>query len=181
MEFKEAIRLDPTYLPAYSFLGFALLRDGKASDSVSPLEKALMLDPHYTPAHFNLANSLLQIGRTEEALDHLRAVLNDTPTDPEALKNMAWVLSTSPDSRFRDGLKAVGLAETASRLTDQRDPMVEATLAAAYAEAGMLSSAVATANNALQLTNVTGLEAVRQLLEAERSRFLAGQPFRDNR
>ena len=64
------------------------------------------------------------------------------------------------------------LAERACQLTDYKQPMLVGTLAAAYAEAGRLPEAVATAEKACALAKQNGdkalLEKNRQLLELYR-------------
>jgi tetratricopeptide (TPR) repeat protein len=180
-EFERTIEHDPTYIPAYSLLGFALLINGRATESVAVLEKGLTLDPHSAPMHLNLANSLLQVGKTKEALAHIETVLADNPMDAEAQKGMAWILSTCPDERLRDGQRAVRLAESASRATEKKEPAVEATLAAAYAEAGRFPEAIETAENALQMASASHATTSLPLIDHELSLFRSGLPLRDNR
>ena len=179
-ELERAIEHDPTSVSAYSLLGFALLINGRAAESVAVLEKGLTLDPHFASIHLNLANSLLQLGKTKEAMAHIETVLADNPMDGEAKKSLAWILSTCPDERLRDGQRAVRLAESASRSTEKNDPTVEATLAAAYAEAGRFPEAVETAENARQVASASHAASL-PLIDRELSLFRSGLPFRDNR
>jgi tetratricopeptide (TPR) repeat protein len=180
VQLQQAVEIDPTYVPAHSNLGSAFLQTGQLDQSLAHLEKALEIDPNYKAAHFNLANTLLQIGRTEEAVSHLERVLAIDPGDAEAQKNMAWVLATCPDPRLRDGAKAVELAERASR-ADSGNPIVGTTLAAAYAEAGRFSDAVATAENALQLATSSGNLQLAAVIRSHLEFYRAEQPFRDVR
>jgi hypothetical protein len=54
---------------------------------------------------------------------------------------MAWIFATCPESRFRDGAKALKLAQKA--LAVESTPYRLDTLAAAYAESGRFTKAVA--------------------------------------
>jgi tetratricopeptide (TPR) repeat protein len=179
--FQKALEIDPTYLPALNDLGNSLLQVGRTEESFAALQRVLSLDPSYTSAHFYMANVLLQMGRIEEAVSELRAVLAEKPRDPDALKNLAWVLATSPRSDLRDGAKAVELAETATRLLKKPDPVVSATLAAAYAETGRFGEAITTAENALDLANQSGNARLAALLDRQISLYRMNEPFRDNR
>lgn len=179
-QLQRAVELDPTYVPALSNLGSAFLQTGQLDESLAHLQKALEIDPDYKPAHFNLANTLLQMRRIEEAVSHLQRVLEIDPADAEAQKNMAWVLATCPNPRFRDGAKAVELAERASK-AGSKNPVVGATLAAAYAEVGRFPDAVATAEMALQLAMNSGNLAMADLLRSHLEFYRAEQPFRDVR
>ena len=109
-------------------------------------------NPTIADAHYNLGNTFLQMGRANEAV----ARVQDEPWKStrmilEALNNMAWILATWPDALTRDGTKAVELAERADSLTRGESPVISATLAAAYAEAGRFADAVKTGQRALQL------------------------------
>jgi hypothetical protein len=72
------------------------------------------------------------------------------------LDELAWFLATDPDANARDGAEAVRLAERACALTDRRIPAFLATLAAAYAEAGDFSRAVAAGEEALRKGQASG-------------------------
>jgi tetratricopeptide (TPR) repeat protein len=178
---EKALEIDPTYLPAHSDLGYALLQKGRVEESFAHLQRALEIDPDYIAAHFNLANTLLQMGRVDEAVSHLQKVLSTDPNDPEAQKNMAWVLATWPEVRIRDGAQAVELAERANQLTESRDPITGATLAAAYAETGRFPDAIRTAEAALQLAADSGNVALTELIRAQIELYRSGHPYRDNR
>jgi tetratricopeptide (TPR) repeat protein len=67
-----------------------------------------------------------------------------------AENNLAWALATDPDATLRNGPKAVQLAGDANRLSDTNNALVLHTLAAAYAEDGQYTNAVATAGLALE-------------------------------
>jgi tetratricopeptide (TPR) repeat protein len=181
VSFKKAVEIDPTYVPAYSNLGYTFLQMGRADESLVYLQKALKIDPDNVAAHFNLANTLLQMGRADEAVSQLQKVLLIDPDDAEAQKNMAWVLATSPEARIRDGTQALKLAERANQLTNARNPIMGATLAAAYAENGRFSDALKTAESALQLANDSGNVALAEALRRQISVYRTGVPFRDNR
>ena len=180
VQLQQALEIDPNYVPAHSNLGSAFLQTGQLDESLAHLQKALEIDPDYKAAHFNLANTLLQMGRTEEAVSHLERVLAIDPGDAEAQKNMAWVLATCPDPRLRDGAKAVELAERASK-ANSTNPIMGATLAAAYAEVGRFSDAVATAEIALQLATTSGNLQMADVIRSHLEFYRAEQPFRDVR
>jgi hypothetical protein len=58
------------------------------------------------------------------------------PLNVEAQNNMALVLATFPETRLRNGTKAIELAERADHLTGNENASINATLAAVYAEIG---------------------------------------------
>jgi protein O-mannosyl-transferase len=178
---KKAAEIDPTYVPALSDLGSAFLTQGRVSESLAVLQKALEIDPSFASARFNLANTLLQMGRADEAVSQLEKVLTTEPDNTKAQKNMAWVLATWPETRIRNGAKAVELAERANQLTNGRNPIVTLTLSAAYAETGRFDDAVKAAEVALQVANETGNARLAGGIPEYIALYRAGQPFRDIR
>jgi tetratricopeptide (TPR) repeat protein len=178
---QKAVELDPNNVVTESNFGYALLQKGRVEESFTHLQRALEVDPDYIAAHFNLANTLLQMGRVDEAVSHLQKVITVDPNDPEAQRNMAWVLATWPEARIRDGAKAVELAERANQLTESRNPIIGATLAAAYAETGRFPDAIRTAEAALQLAADSGNVALTELIRAQIELYRSGLPYRDIR
>jgi hypothetical protein len=85
-----------------------------------------------------LAAGLLQ-------LDDLNEAVRLDPNSPNGYVYRAWLWSTCPDNRFRDGQKAVEDAKRVCEMLRENDPSyrdaLEA-LAAAYAETGDFDAAV---------------------------------------
>jgi hypothetical protein len=93
----------------------------------------------------------------------------------DACNSLAWLLATCPDPAFRNGPKAVELAQTADRLSGGKNPVAVATLAAAYAATGRPADAANAAQRALDLTaksNPAAVPALRQQL----AKYLTGTP-----
>jgi len=65
--------------------------------------------------------------------------------------NLAWVFAISPDASVRDRTRALTLAQSALQLSGGKDPRIFRLLAAAYAENGQFTEAIATAQWGLEL------------------------------
>jgi tetratricopeptide (TPR) repeat protein len=180
MQLKRAVELDPEYVEANSNLGEALMRLGRTSDAVGPLQTSVKIAPDYTPAQYNLANALIELGRPAEAVKHLQLLLARSPNDGEALNNLAWILATSPDPKLRDGRKAVELAERSYQLIGDQNPIVAATLAAAYAEAGRFADAIRVEERALQMATDAGDQKLAENFRREIELYRSGTPYRQN-
>ena len=74
---------------------------------------------------------------------------------------------------------AVEMASRADRLAGGKDPVIAGTLAAACAEAGRFSEAVASETRARDLATAQGNAALAQSLDQRLGLFRAGSPFRD--
>src|SRR5205814_2231760 len=128
-------------------------------------------------AHLNLGIVLYRLNRFEEAVQMYDQALKLRPASIEALNNLAWAFATCNDPAIRNGTRAVKLAEQACELTRYDQVTFVGTLAAAYAEAGKFSDAVATAEKACVLASESGqqeaLKKNQELLELYRS----GKPY----
>ena len=180
--FQRALQINPNQATVYSSLGVALLETGQPgeipdSSGRRRLNSIPTMVTHITTlvTHFSI------LGRASEALATYKKALEINPNDTETLNNMAWILATWPDALTRDGAKAVELAERADSLTRGASPVISATLAAAYAEAGRSADAMKAAQRALQLALAEGNDARAASIRAQLEFYQAGAAFRDRR
>ena len=178
---RASLEINPNQAPIHSTLGVALLEAGQAEESLAHLRTAVAIAPDDGDAHYNMGNTLRQMGRAREAVIEYDSALRINPDDTEALNNIAWTLATSRDALTRDGTKAVQLAERADALTHSGSPVISATLAAAYAEAGRFGEAVKAAQRALQLATEQGQVARANSIRGQIELYQSGQPFREDR
>ena len=103
----------------------------------------------YNPRGYQLTASVLAMA------GGLQAVYNfpeDLPTDLSvAMNNLAWVLATHPQVKYRNGAEAVRYAKEAAAVAAEPRPELLDTLAAAQAEAGQFAEAAVTARQAIDL------------------------------
>jgi tetratricopeptide (TPR) repeat protein len=160
-------------------LAGVLVTQGKTDQAVSEYAEVLRGNPKDATTHYRLALALMQQHNTRKAIEHYRAALEARPNSSDALNNLAWTLATSPDPQLRDGRQAVELAERACRLTEQKRAFILGTLAAAYAEAGRFTEAVATAETAIALAEKAGDQEVAAMNRKLLGLYRLGQPYRD--
>src|SRR5205085_5081480 len=134
--FHKAVQINPKQPFVHCLLGVVFLEQGRVKDSLAHLNTAIEINPNDGDAHYNLGNTFLQMGRAQQAIAEYSRALEINPYDIEARNNLAWVLATCPDALLRDGPKAVEIAARADSLSQNQSPVIGATLAAAYAEAG---------------------------------------------
>jgi protein O-mannosyl-transferase len=176
---RRAIELRPDLADARNELGAALLDEGKVEEAITELQNAVQVAPRFAAAHGNLGNALLRAGRADEALAQYQAAAEIQPTNPYFFNNLSWLLATCPKASVRNGARAVESAETAERLSAGKDPWILGTLAAAYAEAGRFSDAIAAAQRALDLAVAQTNSAQVETLRAHIRLYQAGAPVRD--
>ena len=118
-------------------------------------------------------------GRTDEAINQYRQALQLKPNWSEALNNLAWILATHQNPKFRNGEKAVQLAERACELTGYKQAPMLDTLAAAYAEAARFKDASMTAQKAVDLALAAGEVELVTPIENRMQLYKAGKPFHE--
>jgi tetratricopeptide (TPR) repeat protein len=178
-QLREALRLHPGNGETEYNLATALIQQRQWKEASDFLQRIAPAQPDNSNAQYQYGLALAHQGRMREAMSQYAKALLLTPDFAEALDRLAWIASTDPHSELRNGAQAVSLAEKACALTGRQQPAMLLTLAAAFAEAGRLQDAVATAREGLDLAGTKGQREVeanaRRLLEA----FQAGHPFRE--
>jgi tetratricopeptide (TPR) repeat protein len=177
--FEKVVQIRPDYAEAHYNLGVAFLRKGQVEQAMIHLQKALEIRPQFAEAEYSLGNALVRKGDAVEAVACLEKALESRPDFTEAQNNLAWVLATWPAAAVRNGARAVQLAEQADHLSGGKNPAFKGTLAAAYAEAGRFSEAVATAQRALRLAKAQTNDTLIEALQPQIGLYQAGSPVRD--
>jgi Flp pilus assembly protein TadD len=178
-EFQIALQLKPKQARTHYFLANELLAEGEAAAAAEEYQAAVTLRPDYAEAHYELGVVLLARDEVAEASRHYREAIRLNPDWIEALNNLAWLLATQPDARFRDGKQAVELAVRGVTLTHTNDAGMLDTLGEALAEAGRFPEALAAARNAARLAQASGAAELEREIEAHRQCYERGQPVRE--
>ena len=177
-DFQEALRQNPDHGPTRYWMGVCLAKAGHDEEAIGHLRKGLELEPDSARNHHLLGAVLTRKGRYEEGLAHLETALKANPRDGGLANNIAWVLATCPEARFRNGRRAVELATQVCAATGFQVPALLDSLAAAYAEAGDFDNAVRTATRALELARRDPASSA-QAIEARLQLYKAGRPYRE--
>lgn len=83
--FREAVRLDPTYVAPRILLGASLVSLGRLAQARAPLERAVKLAPQEPLARLQLARLEERAGRWTAAVAQYRAARELRPEDPESV------------------------------------------------------------------------------------------------
>lgn len=126
-----------------------------------------------------LAEFLTAKHRYAAALRHYQAALEHDENSVDALNNAAWMLSTAPNPRLRDGKTAVELAGKACELTGYKKPFYIVTLAAAYAEAGQFDEAITNSQTARVLALRHGQIEMAKRIDQLVELYRVGKPYHE--
>src|SRR5207245_284545 len=96
--------------------------------------KVLELNPENAEAFVGKGRVYRRKKEYELAEANLLKAVHQFPDYPYSFNSLAWLWSSCPNPRFRNGPKAVEYATKANELTAWVDPYCLDTLAAAYAE-----------------------------------------------
>ena len=155
-DFLRVLELKPDDVDAHNDLAVIWIRAGRPDQAVEQLRQALRLDPNNPNANYNLAITLASSGLIRQSLSYYRRAIQAKANWPEPMISLARILACCTEDGVRNGPDALRLAEEACRLTNHARPDALDTLAAAYAELGRFSDAVAVATKALELAKGTG-------------------------
>ncbi len=169
---------DKAHAQAEMHLGSALCAQGKLDEGIARLHRALALDPTLAEAHALLGEAYSGLGQPESAGRHFTLAADGLPDNAAVLRRVAWQLATAPEARFRDGRKALDLAERAVQLTARRDMLALEALMAALAEQGRFGEAAAAGREALTLARLHGNDLFVRALQGETAACEAGRSIR---
>jgi tetratricopeptide (TPR) repeat protein len=95
-------------------------------------------------------DALARQGRWDKAIAAYSAAIQANPKDALAQNNLAWLLATCPDTKFRDRGRAVQLAKAAVELAPN-DGLIRNTLGVAHYRAGDWRAAIEVLEKAMEL------------------------------
>lgn len=177
--YRAAIQLDPWNSTAHAHAAKLLGMRGKLDEALASYRAAREVTPDDIELIRFTAVTLTLLGRVEEALADYRALLIRSPDDLDALNNFAWISSTHPDARLRNGPEAVRCAERARELLrNTPNAVVLDTLAAALAESARFPEAVAACEQAVALAERTGDSRGAARFREHLELFKASRPLR---
>jgi len=157
--------------------GLSFINSHRFEDAIEAFSKAIEVNVHDAGAYNNRGLAWSKKGAYERAIADYTKAFNTNPHCAEAYNNLAWTFAVCPDSAYRNGAKAVDLAQKAVGLAPE--PYALDTLAAAYAEAGEFGDATAIQIRVIALESKQGktedLAEYRERLEAYR----ANKPWRE--
>lgn len=97
-DFEAVVRVEPKNVEALNWYGYVLLRQGKAEEAVTYLERALVLQPTNPDTHTNLGNALLLKSKrstddTRRAVSLFERAVQLAPDSADAHYNLGYALA----------------------------------------------------------------------------------------
>jgi tetratricopeptide (TPR) repeat protein len=169
----DVTRADPHFVSIYYHRGRALFEKNDYDRAIADFCEAICLSPKDAPLSALYFYLKKDYGK---AIANLEEALKREPKNTQALCATAWLYSTCPDARFRDGKKAVERATKACDLTNWEFEGYLDALGTSYAEAGDFASAIKWGTKAAELGH--GRDKLSCLARVEL--YKLKRPYRDD-
>jgi len=177
--FGYTLQHSPQNYVAYISLGVDALNHERYELALVRASRAAELSPAERTPSVIAATALARLRRTQEAIAVYSLAIELNPDAPTLLNDLARILATADDPRFRNGEAALRLARLANDQSAGDNPLILDTMAAAYAELGAWQAAIDTASQALALMDDSH-EKIRPLragLQRRMALYRQQQPF----
>lgn len=174
-DFNEVIRLGVRHAAVYTNRGMVWHAKGDYDRALAEYSEALRIDSNFAVAYEAEGTARRAKRDYGKAVDNFARAARIDPGFDLAHNNLAWVLATCPDERFRDANKAVEHATKACELTEFQDAGYLDTLAAAHAAAGQFEEAVQRAKHSLEKATDQQKKPISERLRLYEQR----KPFRE--
>lgn len=110
-------------------------KENDFDSAVNAYERILEIDPKHKQARYIVAHVYINAKQYKKAEELLLELMAEDPEDFKLLNNLAWLYATAEDPKFRNGKKAIKLAQEAMTLAPN-DHHVWSTLSEAYYVSG---------------------------------------------
>ncbi|MGN6544389.1 MAG: tetratricopeptide repeat protein [Aureliella sp.] len=148
-DYSQAIELSSSDASYYNGRAHARFMLNDTDAALADYTRAAKLDSTNAAYLTDLADALQSTGQWEAASARYREAVAADKTYARAYRNIAWLLSTCPDQRFRNPNLALTAARKAIELEGEQDYRALDTLAAATAATGDAAAAAKLMRQAL--------------------------------
>ena len=141
-DLDKAIQLAPTNDVFYVTRARILANKGDTTRAIADEDKAIGLNQKNVDAFSGRGLLHSRTGEYGKGIEDCRTAVLLDKNDTIANNNLAWLLTITPDTKLRDGKKALEYAKRACELSEWKNAYCLGTLAAAYAETENYDEAV---------------------------------------
>lgn len=181
-DYNEAIRRDPSNAEIWQNRGAVYAKMKQFDDAVEDFNEAIRLEPASAVYLNNRGFSFSGLRRYSEAIDDFEAAIAINENLWQSKKNLAWLLATADKEEFRDGQRALDLAQSTYEADDfgnSGEANLLHVLAAAHAEVGDFDKAAECSQKAIEMVSEFEKdEEWANELSAQLESYQAGRPWR---
>jgi tetratricopeptide (TPR) repeat protein len=174
---ERALERNPDSAEVHYNLAQVFQRKGRTHEAQTHLLRCLGIYPGYTEAHNLLASLFFNERNYPAAVREFEIALDLDRENTFIANNLAWILAAGPDRSQRDGPRALLLAKRLNGIEGNSRPSHLRTLAAAQAQCGDFSTAIRTAETALDLARTQGNPSVAEALQTDMGFYHRNAPL----
>jgi len=134
------------------------------ASAVNAYERILEIDPTHREARYIIGHAYISAKQYGKAKVVLEKLIAENPEDFKLLNNLAWLYATAEDPAYRDGAKAIKLAQQAMVLAPN-DHHVWSTLSEAYYISGEYEKAHRAITHMAQLATRYGQGITKEAVD----------------
>jgi tetratricopeptide (TPR) repeat protein len=175
-DYTENINRAATDLYAYQGRGWVWMAKKDYDKAIADYDEILKFDPKFLHAYSLRGRAQYLAKRYDDALASWQEALKIDPDYSWATMRWAHFLATCPDDKYRDGKRALDLANKALKLEKNPDSEFHEMLAAVFADADNFEEAVRWQEQALQDPLIRDDVNATRRLELYRNK----QPYRQD-
>ncbi|HTQ37556.1 MAG TPA: tetratricopeptide repeat protein, partial [Pirellulales bacterium] len=176
-DFGEALKLNPRNPTVFVLRGNAYAEQKNFKQAIADFTAALWLDSDDPDIYDARGDAFVRNAEWHAAIADFQKAIKLAPDRAQPHNELAWILATCPEDKFRDGKTAVEEAKKAAELTDNKDAAIIDTLAAAYAENGDFDKALELQKKAVDLETD---EKTKVDMKTRLDLFQQHKPYREN-
>ena len=150
-DMAEVIKLDPGNYLAYVHRADYFNNHKEWDKVAADCDEALRLNPGSEDALILRGDALKALGRYDKAIENALAYIAAVPDSPQGYDMAAWIYAACPDPKYRDGAKALELAQKSCELAKWDFCEAVAAIAAAEADCGKWDDAVKHVKQAINM------------------------------
>lgn len=135
------------------------------ASAINAYERILEIDPMNKEARYISGHVYINAKQYAEAEQTMLLLIEENPDDFQLKNNLAWLYATAEDPAFRDGQKAIDLAQQAMILAPN-DHHVWSTLSEAYYTTGQYDKAYRAIKHMANLASRYGQNITKDMVES---------------
>ncbi len=143
----------------------AYFSEDNFASAIDAYERILEIDPTHQEARYIIGHVYISAKSYAKAEEQLQALVADFPEDFKLKNNLAWLYATAEDPSFRNGKKAVKIAQEAMVLAPN-DHHIWSTLAEAHYILGDYEKAYEAITHMAKLASRYGQNITKESVES---------------
>ncbi len=181
LELKRLLAANPSDQKLAAKLAVMLVRTNQSKDALRLLDQLVKLQHTNVTLRFYHGVAQQRTGNLSGAIASFELAHKLDPAHALSANSLAWIGATHPKATYRNGKRAVTLAQQLCERTQYRNPSFLMTLAAAQAEVGTFPAAAKTIQQAISVMRAAKQKrpADVKVLETRLKLYQSGKHFRD--